>query len=83
MVETCRTSADRARTIDPHEISSLRSLRAFSARAPIGGAGGGLPTVGARILRTPPLWAGALFCNTPLSGALYPPWVGWYPPYGG
>ena len=82
VVAVCRSATIFARTIDPYEISALRSLRAFSAAAPIGGAGGGLPGVGAAFLRTP-LRAGALFCNTPLSGVHYPPLGGGVPPRGG
>jgi hypothetical protein len=82
VVETCRPSADRARTIGRHQIPALRSVRAFSAAAPIVGAGGGCPGSVPGFF-APPFWAGVLFCNTPLSGALYPPLDGGVPPLGG
>ena len=75
MVAVCRSATIFARTIDPHEISTLRSLQAFSAAAPIGGEGGGLPTVGAAFLRTPLLGGCIILQHPPIGGPLPP--LGW------
>ena len=83
MVENCRSATIFARTIDPYEISALRSLQAFSAAATIGRAGGGLPGVGAAFLRTPLLGGCIILQHPPVGGPLPPLERGVSPPRGG
>jgi hypothetical protein len=79
----CRSSTIFARTIDPHEISTLRSLQAFSDRAPIGGVFGGLPTIDAAFLRTPPPRGCIILQHPPSGGYVTLPFWQIPPPLGG